>query len=89
MSQKAMFRFDTQVEFAQFGRDTIAYVRRVNSGDFKSRYGDDLEDDDLPEDDIDLWGLFAANGEPIALSDDKQMLFENALEHDLVTVSRQ
>ena len=38
---------------------------------------------------LELWGLFAADGAPIAVSDEEGVLLHDAQEMDLVTVLRQ
>ncbi len=84
MSDRSIFKFNSNIEFANFGKDMIAYVRRVNTDDLDDTF---TEEGELPLGQ-DIWALYSADGEPIALSDDKQMLFNNAEEFDLVTVNR-
>ena len=83
MAGKPILKFNTQVEFANFGRNTMAYLRRVKSDDLLRDYP---ETDDLVSGEI-LWALYGADGEPLAVADDKSDLFSNAEERDLVTVN--
>ena len=76
--------FSTKAEFARFGTNVLAYVRKIDAADFSARYP---EVGDLPEDD-DLWALFAADGSPIAIADEQALLVDDASERDLVTVAR-
>ncbi len=83
MAGKPVLTFNTQIEFANFGRNTMAYLRRVKSDDLIRDYP---ETDDLVSGEM-LWALYGADGEPIAVADDKSDLFTNAEERDLVTVN--
>lgn len=85
MTIKSMVKFGSKVEFANFGKSTIAYVRRINSDDLHGAFGE--MDDDLPAD-VDMWGLFSADGQPLAVADEKYLLMDNAEERELVTVNR-
>ncbi len=77
--------FDTSTEFAAFGSGAVAYVRRVEPGDFNRRFPTVEE---LPVD-RDLWGLFGADGNPLSVSDDQYVLLQDAQDRDLVAVHRQ
>ncbi len=83
MADKPVLKFNTQIEFANFGRNTMAYLRRVKSDDLLRDYP---ETDDLVSGEL-LWALYGADGEPLAVADDKSELFSNAEERDLVTVN--
>jgi len=76
--------FGSPTEFATFGTGAIAYVRRVSSDDFNTQFP---ATGNLPEG-LDLWGLFAADGSPLSVSDDQMALFEDAQERELLTVQR-
>ena len=81
---KNTLTFNTKAEFARFGTNVLAYVRKIDAVDFSRRYP---EVGDLPDDD-DLWALFAADGSPIAIADEKGLLVDDATERELVTVAR-
>jgi len=74
----------SQVEFAEFGKNAIAYVREVTSDDLNRRFPQGPE---LP-DGVDLWGLFTADGQPIAVADEPMALVHNASEMELEAVQR-
>ena len=84
MTQNPVKLFGSATEFATFGNSTIAYVRKVRSDDMNRRYPLSME---LP-DGIELWGLFGADGEPIALADEQSELYVDAEERDLLAVQR-
>lgn len=73
----------TQDELAHIGEGSLAYFRRINSDDLKQRFPD------LPPiaAGLELWALFAANGEPILLSDARDQMLAGAQENNLVPVS--
>jgi len=77
--------FGSTTEFATFGNSALAYVRKVRTDDINSRFP---KEDSLPEG-LEMWGLFAADGNPIALSDERGELMLEADEMDLLTVQRQ
>lgn len=76
--------FGSPTEFASFGTGAIAYVRRVDSDEFNTKFP---SADNLPEG-LDLWGLFAADGQPLSVSDDQTALLEDAQARELLTVHR-
>ncbi len=73
----------TQDELAHLGEGNLAYFRRINSDDLKQRFPE------LPPiaAGLDLWALFAANGEPILLSDARDQVLAGAQENNLIAVS--
>ena len=77
--------FGSKTEFATFGSGAIAYVRRVKSDDYNVQFPSDEE---LPNG-LDLWGLFGADGNPLSVSDDRFVVFEDAKERNLLAVYRQ
>ena len=85
MSDNPVRLFGSSEEFATFGNNALAFVRKVQSDDMNRRFPNAPE---LPEG-IELWGLFSADGKPIAMADDENMLVNDALELDLLTVQRQ
>lgn len=83
MMKRKMFGSD--VEFATFGTNAIAYVRPIDAKDFGNRFP---EAQPLPQDQP-LFALFAADGAPLAVADEEAALFDNAIERDLMPVVRQ
>ena len=73
----------THDELAHLGEGTVAYVREMQSDDLKGRFPG------LPEmaSGTKLWALFAANGQPILLSDQRERALAGAFANDLVTVA--
>lgn len=85
MTQKVKIEpFGSQVEFAEFGKNVIAYVREVTSDDLNQRFP---QGPVLPEG-VDLWGLFTADGQPIAVAEEPMALVQNADEMELQAVQR-
>ena len=82
---KTSLRFNSTVEFANFGKSSIAYVRPVQSTDFE----DGMLDDEHLDPNEPLWGLFGADGEPIAVADERSLLLDSAEDMSLVPVTRQ
>lgn len=84
--------FGSKVEFETFGKSSLAYVRRVSQSDMDVYLADSQEWGDSPENlnsmtaDSGLWGLFGADGEPLAFSHEEAFLTQNAEELDLLTV---
>ena len=73
----------TPSELAHLGEGTVAYVREMESEDLKGKFPG------LPEiaPGTKLWALFAANGQPILLSDQRDRAVAGAFENDLVAVA--
>lgn len=73
----------TDNQFAHLGEGVVAYMREIDSDDLKSRFPG------LPEIEsgLRLWALFAANGQPIMLTDEKSSAVASAMQHDLTPVS--
>lgn len=72
------------VEFAEFGKNALAYVRRVKSEELNAAFP---QIEELPVG-LDLWGLFGADGEPIAVSDAEKMVRADAFNRELLPLSR-
>jgi hypothetical protein len=73
----------TDAELAHLGEGTVAYLREIDSEELKGKFPG------LPEiaAGTRLWALFAANGQPILLSDERDRALAGALENDLTPVS--
>ncbi|CAH0339274.1 DUF1150 family protein [Rhizobium sp. CECT 9324] len=73
----------TMSEFAHLGAGEVGYIRKMKS-DEVSRCFPEAPDIDPT---LDLWALFAADGTPILLTDNRSSTFFKAAEDDLKTVS--
>ncbi|MDQ2705260.1 MAG: DUF1150 family protein [Pseudomonadota bacterium] len=73
----------SEVDFAHLGEGHVAYVREMDGDELNGKFPG------LPhiEPAARLWALFAANGQPILLSDARDRAIAGALENDLVPVS--
>jgi hypothetical protein len=73
----------TQADLAHLGEGTVAYLREMESEDLKGKFPG------LPEiqPGLKLWALFAADGRPILLSDERDRALAGALENHLVPVA--
>ncbi len=78
---------DSQVmsegELAHLGEGTVAYLRKMSSDDLRGRFpglGQIAPG-------LELWALFAANGQPILLADERDRALAGAMENDLTTVA--
>ncbi len=73
----------TQADLAHLGEGTVAYLREIGSEELKGKFPG------LPEiaAGTKLWALFAANGQPILLSDARDRAIAGAFENDLLPVS--
>ncbi|MEZ5810651.1 MAG: DUF1150 family protein [Rhizobiaceae bacterium] len=70
-------------QFAHLGEGHVAYVRKIQSDELIGRYPG------LPElaPGMELWALFAADGQPILLTGERQAALAGAAENSLVPVS--
>ncbi len=73
----------SQSELAHLGNGEVGYIRKMRSEDV-SRCFPEAPDVDPA---LDLWALFAADGTPILLSDNRSSTFFKAQEDELKTVS--
>ena len=73
----------TNSELAHLGEGSVAYLRKVSSDDLRGRFPG-LEE---IQPGMELWALFAANGQPILLSDARDRARAGAMENDLTTVA--
>jgi hypothetical protein len=73
----------TPAQLAHIGEGVVAYLREVDSDDFKGKFPG------LPDiaSGLKLWALFAANGRPIMLTDARASALAGAMENDLTPVS--
>lgn len=73
----------TQSELAHLGAGEVGYIRKMKFDDVSRCFPEAPEID--PK--LDLWALFAADGTPILLTDNRSSTFFKAAEDDLKTVS--
>lgn len=73
----------TKSDLAGLGEGTVAYLREIGSDELKGKFPG------LPEIEpgLRLWALFAANGRPILLSDERDSALAGAIENHLVPVA--
>lgn len=73
----------TAEQFAHLGEGAVAYLKKVNSDDMRDRYPG------MPEIEpgLELWALFAANGQPILLTDERSNAIGAAVQNQLIPVS--
>ncbi|MET0598258.1 MAG: DUF1150 family protein [Mesorhizobium sp.] len=73
----------TPAQLAHLGEGTVAYLREMTSDELKGKFPG------LPEiaPETRLWALFAANGQPILLSDERDRALAGAFENDLTPVA--
>lgn len=73
----------SEAQLAHLGEGQVAYLRKVSSDDMRGRFPG-LEGI-APG--LELWALFAANGQPILLSDARKRAIAGAFENELTPVS--
>ncbi len=73
----------TQAQLAEIGEGAVAYLREMQSDDLRGKFPG------LPEIESGMliWALFAANGQPILLTDERAQAIASAMENDLTTVA--
>lgn len=73
----------TEADLAHLGEGHVAYLREMDGDELNGKFPG------LPhiEPEAKFWALFAANGQPILLSDVRERAIAGALENDLVPVS--
>lgn len=73
----------TDDQFVHLGEGALAYLKKVSSDEIRGRYPG------LPEiaPGLELWALFAANGQPILLTDARDSALGAAFQNDLTPVS--
>jgi len=73
----------TKTDLAHLGEGVVAYLREIGTDELKGKFPG------LPDMQAGtkLWALFAANGQPILLSDARDRALAGAFENDLVPVA--
>lgn len=73
----------TPAQLAHLGEGSVAYLREMGSDELMGKFPG------LPQiqPGTRLWALFAANGQPILLSDERDRAIAGALENDLTPVA--
>lgn len=73
----------TEAELAHIGEGSLAYLREIASEELMGKFPG------MPQiaAGTRLWALFAANGQPILLSDERDRAIAGAFANDLVPVS--
>jgi hypothetical protein len=73
----------TETQFAHLGEGVVAYMREIGADELMGRFPG------IPNltPGTKLWALFAANGQPILLTDARAAALAGALENDLTPVS--
>ncbi len=73
----------TEADLAHLGEGTVAYLREMDGKELNGKFPG------LPHiaPQTKLWALFAANGQPILLSDARERAIAGAFENDLTPVS--
>lgn len=73
----------TETQLAHIGEGVVAYMREMDAEDLQSRFPG------IPDvtPGTRLWALFAANGQPIMLTDARATALAGAMQNDLETVS--
>ncbi len=69
-------------EFAALGKGEVGYIRKMKSEDLTRRFP--ALSQIAPG--LDVWALFAANGEPIILADRQSAVLEGASNNEIVPV---
>ncbi|MBX9452947.1 MAG: DUF1150 family protein [Neoaquamicrobium sediminum] len=73
----------TQAELAHLGEGTVAYLKEIDSDELRGKFPG------MPEiaPGTKLWAVFAANGQPILLTDARASALAGAIQNDLTPVS--
>ncbi len=72
----------SDTDFASLGAGEVGYVRKMKSEDLTRRFP--ALNQIAPG--LDVWALFAANGQPIILSDQRAAVMAGASDNDIVPV---
>ena len=70
-------------DLAHLGEGSVAYLREIGSEELKGKFPGLAQ----LQPGLKLWALFAANGQPILLSDERDRAIAGAFENDLIPVS--
>lgn len=83
MTRNDMNHTFTEADLAHLGEGTVAYLREMDGEELNGKFPG------LPQiaPHTKLWALFAANGQPILLSDARESAIAGAFENDLTPVS--
>lgn len=73
----------TETDLAALGEGNLAYLRQMTSDEMRARFPSARS----IQPGLDLWALFAADGTPLAVSDDRGSILASASENELQTVS--
>lgn len=73
----------TPAQLAHLGEGVVAYLRQIDSDELKGRFPGLAE----IESGLTLWALFAADGRPILLTDQRDSALAGAFQNDLTPVS--
>lgn len=78
-------RFSTvsETDLAAMGEGDLAYLRQMTSDEMRKRFPSAQS----IRPGLNLWALFAADGTPLAVSDDRSSILASASENELQTVS--
>jgi hypothetical protein len=72
----------SDLDFASLGSGEVGYIRKMKSDDLTARFP--ALSQLAPG--LDVWTLFAANGMPIVLSDQRSAVLEGASDNELIPV---
>src|SRR5690606_17944378 len=83
MNQNVHKDLVTKDELAHIGEGVVAYLREFDSTDLKQKFPGMPE----VEPGTKLWAVFAADGRPILLADERASALAGAMQNDLTPVS--
>ncbi len=83
MQLKQIAQCQTPNDLAHLGEGEVGYIRKIRADEVNRCFPEAPELD--PE--IDLWALFAADGTPLLLTDNRSSTFFKAAEDELRTVT--
>ena len=87
MTENATREIVTEAQLAHLGEGQVAYLRKISSDDLRGRFPGLLPGLQGIAPGLELWALFAANGQPILLSDARERAIAGAYENELTPVS--
>jgi hypothetical protein len=73
----------TDAQFAHLGEGEVAYFRKISTDELKGQFPGIVGIQPGTE----LWALFAANGQPILLADERERVLAGAMMNELTPVS--